>query len=138
MREYPNAEDLNYWKTSKSNPGTWLDRTEKVIEDLGGTVLLRAKGKEAGRSAFLMEFEIEGDRFRAIWPVLPSKSGDESAAERQAATMLYHDAKSRVLRCAVFGARVAFFDFLLLDDGRTAAQLTSRELLENTPKALLR
>lgn len=138
MREYPNAEDLNYWKTSKSNAGAWLDKAEKIVEDLGGTVILRAKGNEGGRTAFLMEFELEGDCFRAIWPVLPCKEGDEKAAERQAATMLYHDVKARTLRVAIFGARVAFFDFLLLEDGRTAAQLTNTELLEKTPRALLR
>lgn len=142
--DLPYAEDLSYFKTSKSNAGSWLDKTEALIEKHGGSVLLRAKGKNLESSAFLVEFVFEADRFRAVWPVLPSKyEGKDSdpifirAAERQAATMLHHDCKARCMKVAIFGARLAFFDFLLLDDGRTAGQLSTPELADHTPVALL-
>lgn len=137
MPNLPDAEDLNYWKTSKSQPGTWLDRTESIIEELGGTVQMRAKGQQHGREAYLLEFRFGEHRFRAVWPVLPTRTDSEKAARRQAATMMYHDCKARALRCKIHGPRIAFFEFLMLPDGRTAGQLTAPELLEHTPQALL-
>jgi hypothetical protein len=76
----------------------------------------------------MIEFELQGERFRIAWPVLPSKKGDERAAKVQAATMLYHDVKGRSLSAQVLGARVAFFAFLLLPGNRTAAQAALPEL----------
>lgn len=133
----PNAEDLNYWKTSKSQPGTWLDRTESVIEDLGGEVQMRARGKKDGREAYLLQFTFGPDQFRIVWPVLPTRTNSQKAAERQAATMMYHDCKARALRCKIHGPKIAFFEYLMLGDGRTAGQLSAPELAEHTPKPLL-
>lgn len=133
----PCAEDLNYWKSSGSTPDTWLDRAEKIINDLGGEVFIRAIAKRRGLKVFIMEFSFEADDFKAIWPVLPVKNErDEKAAERQAATMLFHDVKGRAVRFVIFGARVAFFDYLMLPDGRTAAELGNSELTVHAPKLL--
>lgn len=135
----PYAEKINYWKTSKSAPDVWLARAQDIIETLGGIISIRAMGTTLGRKAFMMEFTFAEDRFRALWPVLPTEyeySDKDKAAERQAATLLYHDVKARSLRCAIFGARNAFFDFLLLEDGRTPAQLSSPELIGCMPKFL--
>ena len=90
-----------------------------------------------GRSAYMMAFEIEGDKFKVIWPVLPSKRGNESAARRQATTMLYHDIKTKCLSAVVLGARAAFFSYLLLPDGRTAAEASLPELTEGIPDLFL-
>lgn len=129
----PYAEDLNYWKTSRSGAGDWIAKTEKLIADFGGTVYMSAKGRGfEGRMGYMIEFAFGDDRFRLVWPILPIRSGyakDEPAAERQAATMIYHDVKSRAMRHAIFGARVAFFEFLLLEDGRIAAQLAPDEMI---------
>lgn len=76
----------------------------------------------------MLGFEIEDDRYKVIWPVLPSKSGNEQAARRQAATMLYHDIKAKCLTAKVMGARSAFFSYLMLPDGRVAAQLADPDL----------
>lgn len=137
--ELPFAEKVNYWKTSKSTPDVWLDRAQEIIEKLGGIITIRAIGTTLGRKAFLIEFAFGEDKFRALWPVLPTEyeyKDKDRAATRQAATLLYHDVKARSLRCAVFGARNAFFDFLLLEDGRTPAQLSSPELIGRMPKFL--
>ena len=137
MPKLPYAEKVNYWKTSKSTPDVWLDRAQEIIEKLGGVVSVRAIGMALSRKAFLIEFAFAEDRFRALWPVLPTQyeyNDNDKAAKRQAATLLYHDVKSRSLRCVIFGARNAFFDFLLLEDGRTPAQLSSPELIDSMPK----
>lgn len=137
MNNFPNAEDINYWKTGKSTPDTWLDKAEKVINDLGGEVVLRALGKVEDRSGFLMDFKFGDEKFRAVWPVLPVKNDkDIKAAERQAATMLFYDVKSRSIRAAVFGVRNAFFDFILLENNHTVSQLSNEMLIEYTPKLL--
>lgn len=134
--ERPNAEDVNYWKTSRSSPDTWMDKTKRQIEQLGGQVLMEGFGNEpvTGRAAFMLAFEIGSDRFKVIWPVLSSKSGNERAARIQAATMLYHDVKAKCISAAVLGARAAFFSFLLLPDGRTTAEVSTPELMQAIPE----
>lgn len=132
------AEDVNYWKTSKSSPDAWIDKTKRQIEQLGGKILLEGFGSEpaTGRAAFMLVFEIGGDKFKAVWPVLPSKSSSERAAKVQAATMLYHDVKAKCISAAVLGARAAFFSFLMLPDGRTAAEASVPELVQAIPALL--
>lgn len=132
------ADDLNYWKTSKSPPDTWIDKAKKQIENLGGKVLAEGFGMESGKSAFMIGFEIGGEKFKAIWPVMqPYNEKDEIAARRQAATMLYHDIKAKCLAAVVKGPRVAFFEYLMLPDGRTAAHASNVELLKGIPTMLL-
>lgn len=50
--------------------------------------------------------------------------------------MLYHDTKARCMAAKVLGSRAAFFNYLLLPDGRTAAQIAAPELLNLYPKML--
>lgn len=133
----PMAETLNYWKTGKSSAKSWLDKTEALIEQFGGEVSVVAKGKEGGQIAYLIDFTFPPDRFRLIWPVLPTRGGDIAAAERQAATMLHHDVKARAMRVAVMGVRAAFIDALLLDSGQTVSQTASVQLQSALPQALL-
>ncbi|MFW5945057.1 MAG: hypothetical protein ACOCTU_07330 [Bacteroidota bacterium] len=127
---------MNYFKSSNRSPDHWLSKASDLIEESDGNVYLHAKGMESGRTAYLMEFSFGEDRFRAVWPVLPCRQGNEKAAERQAATMLYHDVKNRCMKARIFGSRTAFFDFLMLPDGRTAAMASSQQLMEFTPKLL--
>lgn len=134
--DLPYAETINYWKTSKSSPDSWLDKAESIIEQLGGEVSIRAIGKQDGNRAFIMDFSFSEERFRAVWPVLPVKGNDMKAAERQAATLLFHDIKSRSLKASIFGARNAFFDFLMLPGGRTLSQVSTPEIENFIPKAL--
>ena len=84
----------------------------------------------------MLGFEIESDRYKVIWPVLPSKSGNEQAARRQASTMLYHDIKAKCLTAKVMGSRSAFFSYLMLPDGRVAAQLATPEIADAFPPLL--
>jgi len=138
LSQLPNAEDVNYWKTSRTSPDTWMDRTKKQIAALGGTVLAEGFGSEptTGRAAFMLAFEISGDSFKVVWPCLPSKDGNESAARIQAATMLYRDVKAKCISATVLGARAAFFSFLMLPDGRTTTEVTMSELVEAWPRLL--
>ncbi len=87
--------------------------------------------------AHVIGFSVNGDAFKLVWPVLEHEPADALAAIRQAATMLYHDVKSRCIASRVFGARWAFHAELVLPDGRTAGQLTTPELAESLPKVAL-
>ena len=140
MNMLPHAEDVNYWKTGRSAPDAWLDRAKKEIEKAGGHHLGEGFGSDAatGRSAYMIAFELEGDQFKIVWPVLPSRGENERAARVQAATMLYHDVKARCVSAKVRGARAAFFSYLLLPDGRTAAGASVPELVDVVPTWLSR
>ncbi len=111
------AESVNYWKTSKSSPDTWMEKTKRQIEKLGGQVLMEGFGRESvtNRAAFVLAFAIGEDRFKVVWPVLPSKSGNEKAAKVQAVTMLYHGQGEVHLLCRT---RSASCFFLILDAAR--------------------
>lgn len=130
------AENVNYWKTGTSGPDTWIDKVKAEIRAAGGTVLNEAFGSMEGRAAFMLEFAFGDDRFRAVWPVLPSRTKADRAARIQAATMLYHDVKAKCVAAKVHGVRAAFFQYAVLPDGRTAAQVAAPELLELYPKML--
>ena len=130
----PYGEDLNYWQTSSSSPDQWIEKAKKLILQLKGKILAEAFGSDAsGNSAFMLAFEISGDQFKVIWPVLPSKTKKERAAKVQAATFLYHDIKAKCLSATILGARMAFFSYLLLTDGRMASELSDPEMSENWP-----
>jgi hypothetical protein len=116
---------------------TWLEKAKREIERAGGKALREAFGREGdGRAAYMLEFELGGDVFRVVWPVLPSRSGNERAARIQAATMLYHDVKARGISAKVLGVRSAFFSYLALPDGRTASQASAPELMREIPQML--
>jgi len=130
MIDLPFAEDVNYWKTGHSAPSRWTEQAKAEIVMAGGTVLAEGFGSDAvsGRAAFMLTFNLQGDHFREVWPVLPTKSGkDKLAARRQAATMLYRHIKAAIVTAKVRGARTAFFSALLLEDGRTVAEALIRD-----------
>lgn len=133
------AEELNYWKTSQTSADSWIERIKKNIKTFGGRALAEGYGNEesTGRSALMLVFELDGDQFKIVWPVLPSRSGAHSAAKIQAATMMYHDIKARLLSATVLGARASFFNYLLLPDGRTAGQASVPELAGAVPDMML-
>ena len=123
------AEDLPYWQTGKSSPDVWIERTVRVLEALGGKMLGEAFGKDAsGRAAFMLSTSIGGEVYRAIWPVMLSKTGNEKSARIQAATLLYHDIKARAVSAKVLGNRAAFFTYLQLPDGRTPVEMSAQEV----------
>lgn len=132
------AEEVNYWKTSHSSPDKWLDKTKKLILDIDGTILGEGFGSDPIRqySAYMLQFEIDGERYKIVWPVLPSRYNEEVAARRQATTFIYHDVKARVMSSKVLGSKAAFFSYWLLPDGRTASQASVTELSEGIPYLL--
>jgi hypothetical protein len=131
----PFAEDINYWKTGTSAPDTWIDKAIRQIETLGGEILRHGFGSDVsiGRAAYMLEFVIDRTTYKAIWPVLPTKGNDNRAARRQAATMLYHDVKARCISATVLGARTAFFAYMILPSGGTAATSSSKQLAAAMP-----
>ncbi len=64
---------------------------------------------------------------------VPTRKGNERAARIQAATFIYHDVKARCVSARILGKRAAFFTYLMLPDGRTAAQAAAPELLVALP-----
>lgn len=127
--ELPFAEDIgHYWCTGNSSPETWMDKTCKLIGGLGGTVLTEGFGRTEDRAAYMLTFKFGNDVFKVVWPVLPSRTGKEMAARRQAATLLHHDIKAKAITASVFGTKAAFFSYVLLDDGRVASSLAVPEL----------
>jgi len=133
------AEDASYFKTSTSAPDTWIERASRQIEDRGGKVHGHGFGTgQDGQAAFMLAFEIEGQFFKVIWPVLPAwASKNERAAKVQAATMLFHDIKAKCVSATVLGTRAAFFSYLVLPDGRTAAEVATPELTSAIPNLFL-
>ncbi len=134
------AEDVNYWKTGQSSPDTWIDKAKAEIKAAGGRVLADAYGSDdTGRAAFMMHFTLGSEQFKLVWPVLPTrtkKEVDQRAAKVQAATMLYHDVKAKAVSAKVHGVKAAFFQYLMLPDGRTASQIATPEIAQRYPRLL--
>ena len=132
------AEDIgHYWKTGKSSPDRWIDLAIIQIEDIGGYIISQAFGQDGtGKAVYMLAFDIDSEQYKIIWPVLPSKTNNQSASRIQAATMLYHDVKAKCMSAAVLGTRTAFFSFLVLPDGRTAASVANPELIRTLPLLL--
>ena len=130
----PYAEDINYWKTGQGSPDSWIDKSASQIEKLGGKVYLHSFGvDDQMNSAYLILFKIDSDEYKIVWPVLPTKRGEEGAAKRQAATLLYHDVKAKCLTATIKGSREAFFGYLMLPDGRTTTEASIPELMKFVP-----
>lgn len=132
------ADDLPYWKTSTISPDAWIYKAKEEIRRADGKVESEAFASTDNKRAFLLTFLFDADKFVIQWPVLQPKSmKDEMAAKIQAATMLYHDVKSRCINARVMGARTAFMGYLLLDNGQTASQVSNAEYLMFVPKVLM-
>lgn len=133
------AENAPYFKTSQSSVETWTERAQKEIEGIGGKIISEINGSDlSGRAAFLIAFTIGEDKFKLVWPVLESKTGNKKAAKIQAATALYHDVKARVVAAKFLGIRESFFGYLLLPNGQTVSEATSSTLLDNIPTLMIR
>jgi len=135
--ELPFAEDIgHYWQTGQSSPDSWMEKTCKLIASLGGTVTAEGFGRTEGRAAYMLAFEIGGDNFKVVWPVLSSRTGKDQAARRQAATLLHHDIKAKAMTASVLGTKAAFFSYVQLPDGRTASSVAVPELAHLFPLQL--
>ena len=133
----PYAEEVgHYWQTSQSSPDVWIDRAKKVIKDMGGEILADGFGSAGVQAAFMLAFKFKEQRYKVVWPVLPTYSGKEAPAKRQAATMLYHDVKAKAMTASVLGIEAAFFSYMMLPDGRVSSELAKPELAEVFPKLL--
>lgn len=122
------AEEVNYWKTSKSGIDTWFDRIRGLINDIGGTVESEGFLTEHSQSGIMIRFNLDGQYYKLFWPALESESRDIKHERIQAITALYHEVKFLVVKWKFFGARHAFFNYLELPDGRAVAELGLPEL----------
>jgi len=133
----PYAEDVgHYWQTSCSSPDMWIDRAKKVIRDMGGEIIADGFGSTNEQAAYMLAFKFKEQRYKVVWPVLPTYSGKETAAKTQATTMLYHDVKAKAMTASVLGVEAAFFAYMMLPDGRVSSELAKPELAEVFPKLL--
>ena len=130
------AEDVSYWKTSATSPDKWIEKAIKQIESAGGQVLRHAFGSDGGHEAYMIDFVLVDDAFKILWQVLPTRTKNNLAARRQAATALYHDVKARALSAKWIGSRGAFFSYIMLADGRPAAMASAPELMSAMPRLL--
>ena len=143
----PKAQKFNYWDSSNSAPSEIINRACDMVGKFGGQVtrkgmLAEADAKGVLRGAAALSFVIDKDgqrnEFRMLWPVLPY--GEEKyrlRAERQAASMLFNDVKSRLVNIRIFGIRRAFFEYLVTPDGKyTMGQLADPQLEVYLPKLL--
>lgn len=133
------AENVNYWQTSRTGPDAWLEKAKREIKRAGGEMAGSAMVEDefTGRAGFMLAFQIGADRFKLVWPVLKPRRGSIRAAKIQAATALYHEVKAACVKAKFLGARSAFLGYLVLPDGRTAAQTADVELVEALPQMLL-
>lgn len=127
------AEDCNYWKTSRTSADQWLDKTCKLIKSFNGKLLSNAFGNDAttNAAAYMVRFSIDGETFQIVWPVMKSKKGDIQSANRQAATMMYHDVKAKCVSAQVLGFRTAFFTWLEIE-GKPMFRLSQNDLLQHS------
>jgi len=131
------ADDLPYWKTSQSSPDVWMERTVNLIFNYGGIIISQLAGTISGKTGYMIIFRVGEDTFRISWPVSQSKKDETRAAKVQAATMMHHDIKAKLITAEVFGTRAAFFSYLLLPDGRTASEASVPELQNEIPSLFL-
>lgn len=135
----PYAEDINYWRTSKSSTDTWMEKIRKEIESIGGVVNANGQFEQNGQTVFLIQFAIGDDTFEVRFPTLPLKkesSSNRTAAKIQALTALYHDVKAKCVLAKFTGIRFAFHSYLRLGDGRTAGEITAGEIASDMPRFL--
>lgn len=130
------AEDCNYWKTGRSSPDTWMDKAIKLIVDFGGELISSGYILNREKSAFMIEFSFKNEKFKIIWPVLRSERNEELPAKRQAATMLYHSVKAKLIEAQVLGMRHSFFAWLVLPNGRPMSDFSNDELADQVPAML--
>jgi len=134
----PYADDLPYFKTSKMASDSWIDKAKVEIVRAKGQVETEAFASGDGKEAFLLGFSFGEDRFTIHWPVLkPRDIKDAKAAKVQAATMLYHDVKSRCISARVMGVRSAFMGYLLMANGQTADQVSNAEYMLLVPRMIM-
>lgn len=134
------AEDVNYFQTSQVSPDAWIDRSKKEITRIGGKVLAEAFGADDGGQGFLLAFKIGEDRFEIRWAVLPTRtSGKEKAARIQAATLMYHDVKHKVVMAKVKGVRTSFLEYLVLANGQSvgSAAANNTDFFNIAPQLLI-
>ena len=130
--------ELPYWRTSKTAPDVWIDKTVRLLENLGATVTGDGYAGSSGVSVFVIVFKFGNEVFRVTWPVLRVRDPAVSFAARvQAATFMYHDCKAKALAAKVIGFRTAFIGQLMLPEGKTVSESSHTALLHHVRPLVL-
>lgn len=127
------AEDVNYWKTSRSADKA-IREAKKHIADVGGQVTAEGFLRTGDHAAWMLAFTLQGSDYRCVWPVLESRTGNENAAKVQAAVALKHDIKAKCVAVKWLGPEQAFARERLLPDGRTIGEATAPEIARMLPQ----
>lgn len=135
------AEDVNYFNTSLTHPETWIERAKQEIHSIKGKVMQSGFAENAsGIAAFSLTFQINGDTFQINWETLPTrvKSSTPLMAKRQAATLLFHDVKHKVVMAKIRGVRSTFAEYLMLPGGQTIGEVVTnieqfKAMIASTP-----
>ena len=131
-------ERLAYWKTSRSSSTSWLEKSKKLLGELGVTGYGRAMMDVNGVKCFSVIWVYQGENYRIAWPILsPRDSRDAEAAEVQSATFIYHWIKAQVLAAQVLGVRAAFASNAVLPDKSTVMETIGRVDLGDVLKLTL-
>jgi len=110
------ADMLPYWQTSTTSPDIWLDKAKQEIVKAGGKATKQAYIEDGGIAQYMLGFSVSENSYIITWPVMrPRKPADMRAAKIQAATMLYHDVKSRCISARVLGFAPTFMQYLIVD-----------------------
>ena len=136
-RELPYGHKLPYWKTSQSSPDRWCEKTAAIISKLGGTDIGQMFATMNGRGTFVLSFRFGGRLYRVIWPIMRHRDGEERAARIQAATLMYHDCKSKAVSAAALGVDIAFAGQRVLANDKTVAECSADYLLEHSTQLAL-
>lgn len=133
----PYAEGINYWQSNSNDPNVTLGRAKKLIEDIGGRIDSEFIGMYQGQAMVVLGFTLQGESFRIDQVVLPSreKGPDCPAARRQAASMIHHAVKNRVVEAKVKGAVTAFVNYKLIQ-GTPVEQLADPRMAEMAQRLL--
>lgn len=117
----------HYWKTSRSSAGSWIDKAEDLISSIGANVRSSSKlgATDEEPACYMIAWHYDAKDYMVTWPILPHDEADRLAAERQAATFLYHEIKAAIVRKKVIGSTRAFAPWLVLPDGRNVQDLVA-------------
>ena len=100
-----------------------MNRILGEITKAAGIVTTKAVVETEDRACIFLEFRFAADIFKIDWEALESRKGDRKAALIQAAAMIYHDIKAKVVSAQVKGHRKAFIEYLKLPSGYVVADL---------------
>ena len=137
--DLPYGDELPYWKTSNSSAESWVSKTIAILAKFGAKEISEGFAASGAFSSYVILFRFGAEQFRIVWPVMKYRNPeDQKSARVQAATLMYHDCKSRAVTAKALGVRTAFIGQLLLADNKTVQESATPLIAEQVkPMALI-